>query len=125
MAPMIFLTLCFSIILVPLIAESVTSWRAIRTAEKRFPALWEHSGSPTLVANGDLMKAWPLVKYYRDRTYFDLVTYDGIDLPPIKDPQAIDFAEKLRRPLLLTYWAAWIGAGFFLVIFIGGGIILY
>ena len=122
---MTFLVLSFSLFFVPLVAESITSWRAIRTAQKRSPILWKHSGSPTLMGNGDLVSAWPLVKYYRDRAYFTSVTYDDIDLPPIKDPEAIEFAEKLRRPLLLTYWAAWIGTGLFLVVLIGGGVLFY
>ena len=122
---MTFLVFSFSLFIVPLLAESAMSWRAIKTAQKRFPTLWRHSGSPTLMGNGDLMKSWPLVKYYRDRGYLRVAEYGEAEFPPITVPEEIDFAEKLRLPLLWTYWAAWAGAGAFLVVFIGGGIYFY
>jgi len=62
-----------------------------------------------LLGNGDLTKAWPLVAYYRDRKYLEPVQHDGKHFDPIVDPNALMFAEKLRGPLLYTYYAGWVG----------------
>jgi hypothetical protein len=89
--------------------ESVTSWIAIRGARKHYPKLWAHSGEPTLMGNSDLTNAWPLVSYYRDRKYLEHVQYEERHHSPIVDKNALAFAEKLRGPLLYTYYAAWVG----------------
>lgn len=89
--------------------EGTTSWIAIRVAKKRHSELWVHSGKPTLLGNGDLMKAWPLVKYYHERTYLETVQREDQQLPPVGDAGSIEFAERLRRPFLYTYFAGWVG----------------
>lgn len=101
--------------------ESVTSWIAIRGTRKHHPELWTHSGQPTLLGNGDLTKAWPLVVYYRDRKYLEHVQREGKHHSPIVDENTLEFAEKLRGPLLYTYYAAWAGiaASVFLVLILG------
>lgn len=78
-----------------LIAESVTSWLFIRGSKKKHPALWEHAGSPTLMGNGDLLSAFPLIQYARRRDY-----------AAVSDSEAVSFADRLRLPLIVTYWAA-------------------
>lgn len=91
--------------------ESITSWIAIRVARKRHPELWAHSGKPTLWGNRDLMKAWPLVKYYRDRRYLEPARQEDQQLPPVADTLSLEFAERLRRPFLFTYCAGCAGFG--------------
>ena len=125
MSPLLFMGLSFLLFFVPLLGESVTSWIAIVTARKRFPELWEHSGCPTLMGNGNLTKAWPLVKYYRDRDYLEVVGHGAALRGPVGDPEAIAFAEKLRGPLVWTYWSAWLGIGLFFLVYIGGGIVFF
>lgn len=88
--------------------ESITSWKAIRGARKHHPKLWAHSGEPTLLGNGDLTKAWPLVKYYRDRMYRQEIHRGETVLPPVTDDAALAFAESVRAPLVYTYYFAWI-----------------
>lgn len=98
------------LLLLGLAAESVPSWIAIRTVRRRHPELWVHSGRPTLRGNGDLVSAWPLVRYYRDRGWERPVERDGVTLPPVADPAARAFAEALRLPLLRG-WQAGLGLG--------------
>jgi hypothetical protein len=106
---MSFLALAGIFFVAGLVLEKVTSWIAVRVTRKRHPELWVHSGHPTLLGNGDLMKAWPLVRYYRDRNYLIPVQLDDQHLPPVSDPEALKFAERLRTPLLYGYWAGWAG----------------
>ena len=89
--------------------EGITSWIAIRVARKRHPELWVHSGKPTLLGNGDLMKAWPLVRYYRDRAYLKSIRQDGQQFSAVKDVGSLEFAERVRTPLLYGYYAGWAG----------------
>ena len=78
-----------------LIAESVTSWLFIRGTKIKHPALWEHAGRPTLMGNGDLFNAWPLIRYMSRRDY-----------AAVSDAQSVAFADTFRLPLIITYWAA-------------------
>ncbi len=78
-----------------LIAESVTSWLFIRGSKRKHPALWEHAGCPTLLGNGDLFSAWPLIRYVSRRDY-----------AAVSDTQSVNFADVFRVPLIATYWAA-------------------
>ncbi|MFT7593757.1 MAG: hypothetical protein ACI8R4_001073 [Paracoccaceae bacterium] len=105
--------------------ESTTSWIAIRGAKKHHPELWIHSGQPTLMGNGDLMKAWPLVVYYHDRKHLETVRHRGQQFLPIVDKSALEFAEKLRGPLLYTYYAGWIGVAMCVLMFLALGILGY
>ncbi len=101
--------------------ESLTSWIAIRGARKHHPKLWVYSGEPTLLGNGDLMTAWSLVSYYHERKYLKSVQRKGKHYAPIVGEHALEFAEKLRGPLLYTYYAAWVGvvAAILLVLVLG------
>lgn len=108
----------FGILAAGLLLEGVTSWFAIRVAKKHYPDLWCHSGNPTLLGNGDLINAWPLVKYYRDRSYLQTAEYDDEQIPAIVDKKTIKFAEKLRVPLVATYFLAWKSAAVAFALFI-------
>ena len=105
-----------------LILESTTSWIAIRTARKHYPDLWEHSGKPTLLGNGDLMNAWPLVNYYRNRKYLEPVQYEDHVLQPITEKNTLEFADKLRKPLVYAYYAGWGGVAVLIICLIGPSI---
>lgn len=79
-----------------LMLESVTSWIFIKGSKKKHPLLWKHAGKPTLLGNGDLMSAYPLIRYIWQREYAQ-----------IEDQNAIRYADKLRYPTVLSYWLAW------------------
>jgi hypothetical protein len=81
--------------LILLIAESLTSWLFIRGSRTKHPSLWQHAGCPTLLGNGDLMSAWPLIRYVRRRDYAAL-----------PDGAAVAFADRMRMPMIISYWAA-------------------
>jgi len=89
----------FAIFAVSLIAESVTSWLFIKGSQARHPSLWRHSGSPTLMGNGDLFNAWPLVRYVAQRRY-----------AAVGEEESISFADKLRVPLVVSYFLAAVSA---------------
>jgi hypothetical protein len=93
--------LAMSFFVVGLLAQSVSSWSAIRRAKHLHPGLWLHSGRPTLWGNRDLVRTWPLVRYYLARGYLRPSQIDGETLPPICDPEALNFAEHLRLPLVI------------------------
>jgi hypothetical protein len=78
-----------------LIGESLTSWLFIRGSRKKHPGLWEHARRPTLMGNGNLLNAWPLVRYVTRRDY-----------AAVPEPHSVTFAEALRLPLIVTYWGA-------------------
>ena len=90
----------FAVFIVCLIAESVTSWIFIRGSKKNHSVLWRHAGRPTLLGNGDLISAWPLVRYVFRRKYAS-----------IPDSGAVSFADKLRMPMVVSYVAALISVG--------------
>ena len=91
---MIFI-ISFGVFFVCLIGESVTSWIFIQGSKKKYPMLWKHAGSPTLMGNGDLFSAWPLAKYILKKRYLKIDCKDSIV-----------FAEKLRFPFLAGYFSA-------------------
>lgn len=82
------------VFLVSLLAESVTSWMFIRGSKKRYPALWEHAGCPTIMGNGDLISAWPLIQYVTRKDY-----------AAVSDGAAVSFADGIRMPMVASYWA--------------------
>lgn len=100
---MIFWT-TFGIFAICLILESITSWIFIRGSKKNHPELWVHAGEPTLMGNGDLVKAWPLNKYLIDRRYLE-----------IKSEQAKLFAEKIRLPFVISYFSSVISVAIFFI----------
>lgn len=99
-----------AIFVIALLAESVTSWMVIRGARRRHPRLWHHAGEPTLWGNGDLVRAWPLVRYFLRRDYRGL-----------GDTSAVAFAERMRLPFVATYFMAWVGAACALLFIWGRG----
>jgi hypothetical protein len=94
----------FGVFIVCLILESITSWMFIRGSKKKHPELWVHAGEPTLMGNGDLISAWPLNKYLMDRAYIE-----------IRSKAAIEFADRLRLPFVLSYFSALISVAIFLI----------
>ena len=84
---------------VSLSMESITSWMLIKGSKKHHPDLWKHAGEPTLMSNGDLISAFSLINYVWCRDYEGLNNRD-----------AIKYADQMRLPVVLSYWAAWIFA---------------
>lgn len=76
----------------------------IRGSKKKHPELWIHAGEPTLMGNGDLIKAWPLNKYLMGRSYTE-----------INSQAAIAFAERLRLPFVISYFSALVSVAIFLI----------
>ncbi|MEL7482465.1 MAG: hypothetical protein AAGJ29_13000 [Pseudomonadota bacterium] len=63
------------------------------------------------MGNGDLISAFPLVNYIWRRDYAAL-----------SNPQAVAYADGMRLPTVLSYWAAWVFAlALIYVVFIGPG----
>lgn len=96
----------FGIFAVCLVLESITSWIFIRWSKKKYQELWKHAGKPTLMGNGDLVSAWSLNKYLIDRRYRE-----------IESEKAKNFAEKLRLPFVISYFAALLSVIIFLACF--------
>ena len=103
--------LAFSLFFVFLILESITSWIFIKRSERNHPQLWRHAGKPTLIGNGDLISAWPLNKYLMSREYRQL-----------KDQDAINFADKLRKPFVYSYFGACVAVIVFILVMFTFGI---
>ena len=80
---------------VSLTLESITSWIIIKGSKKKHPSLWKHAGRPTLLGNGDLMSAYPLIKYLWRRDYAEL-----------NDRAAVSYADRMLLPTVLTYASA-------------------
>ncbi|MBV7314290.1 hypothetical protein [Shewanella sp. NIFS-20-20] len=100
----------FGVFAICLTLESITSWMFIWGSKKKHPELWEHSGEPTLMGNGDLINAWPLNKYLMQRQYKE-----------IDNEAAKAFAESLRLPFVLSYISAIVSVVvFFVCLFIFG-----
>lgn len=91
--------LSFSIFAFFLTLESVTSWFFIRGSKKKHPDLWLHAGEPTLMGNSDLVSEWPINKYLIYREYLE-----------IDNKEAIMFAEKMRLPVVVSYFLAALSA---------------
>ena len=73
------------------------------------PKLWEDAGCPTLMGNGDLISSWHLVRYVSRREYRF-----------VDDVDAVSFADRLRGPLAVSYWAAVVSVVvFFALLFLG------
>jgi hypothetical protein len=75
--------------------NSIIFWEFVKGSKRKFPALWEHAGQPTLFEDAHLFSAIPLVKYIWRRDYAE-----------INDHKAISYADKLRRPAVSSYIAA-------------------
>jgi len=97
--------------IISLSLESATSFMLIRGSRKNHPDLWKHAGEPTLMGNGDLISAFPVINYIWRRDYAAL-----------SNTQAVAYADGLRLPTVLSYWAAWVFAlALIYVVFIGPG----
>jgi hypothetical protein len=76
------------------IAESVTSWLFIRGSRERYPAHWQHAGSPTIMGNANLMSAWPLLRYVAQRRN-----------AMMEEEAPVSFADRFRWPMVISYAA--------------------
>jgi hypothetical protein len=94
----------FAVFAVFLTVESVSSWIFIRGSKKRHPTLWEHAGCPTLLGDGDLIRAWGTNRYLLHKKHLEL-----------NDGAAQEFAEKLRLPMLIGYFGSWLAVAAFLL----------
>ena len=97
----------FSIFALCLISESITSWIVIRRSKIKYPSLWKHAGKPTLIGNGDMISAFPLVNYIAYRRYAHL-----------PEEEAVRFADNIRLPFVVSYYAACLSAAIFLAVFL-------
>lgn len=89
--------LCSSLVVALILVESTTSWIFIRRSRKRYPILWSDAGEPTLLGDGNLIRAWGTNHYLLKREYQHLSGPDGRY-----------FAEKMRMPMLIGYFGGWI-----------------
>jgi len=87
----------FTLFVICIGLESLTSWMFIKGSQRNYPELWEHAGMPTLLGNGDLISAYALIRYLWDRDYYS-----------VGDNQAVAFADRMRVPAVASYATAWI-----------------
>jgi hypothetical protein len=85
--------IAFIFFLIMLIAGSCIQWPFLIKLKKHHPLQWEHAGSPTIMNNGDLTKAWSTTKYLLDRRYEESEIIEGIE-----------FCELFRLPMLIGYF---------------------
>jgi len=86
-----------------LVAESILSWHFIRGSKKHHRVLWRHMGSPTLMRNADLIGAWKINKYLLRKKHAIL-----------QDVEARGFAERMRLPMLVSYFGSFVTVIIFL-----------
>ena len=100
----------FIIFAVFLTVESIASWVFIHRSRKKYRALWEHAGCPTLLGDSDLISAWGTTRYLMRREYQSL-----------SDEAGRRFAERLRLPMLVGYFGSWLSViGFFVCLLLFG-----
>jgi hypothetical protein len=95
--------------LLALCIESWFSWRFLRRLKHEFPRLWEISGRRTIWTDGDLISAWPTIRFLWRREYLATGTQEEIA-----------FCESYRLPVILS-WAA---AGITFAAMLGGYVML-
>ena len=93
-----------------LVVGSAIQWTFLIKLKKHHSEQWLHAGEPTIMNNGDLVKAWPTTKYLMNKLYVDSGSRSGID-----------FCNSFRFPMLCGYFLTAISIPlFFLSIFIFG-----
>ncbi len=75
-----------------LLLESITSWRFLRTLKSRYPELWAHTGYRTMWTDGNLIGAYPTIKYLSGRAYSDR-----------QNPEEVSFCDSHRLPVVWSY----------------------
>jgi len=94
----------FVIFIALLFPASWCHWRFLRRARREFPSLWRDMGQPTGWTDGTLIGAFGTYWYLFRRSYRKR-----------GDASAIQFCERFRLPMLVTYAAALISCGVFLL----------
>ena len=87
--------IAFAGFLVVLCVESLFSWLFLRSLQRDFPGLWEHSGRRTIWTDSNLRSAWPTIAYLWSRRYLERT-----------DPAEVAFCERYRLPVVISYWSA-------------------
>lgn len=93
-----------------LIIGSAIQWTFLIKIKKHHPEQWEHAGKPTIMNNGDLVKAWPTTKYILKKLYNNSNSISGIK-----------FCDTYRSSMIYGYFLTVISVPlFFASIFIFG-----
>jgi hypothetical protein len=93
-----------------LIIGSGIQWTFLIRMKKNHPEQWEHAGKPTIMNNGDLVKAWPTTMYLMKRSYNESNSSTGIN-----------FCNTYRLPMIYGYFLTAISVPlFFACIFLFG-----
>ena len=93
-----------------LVIGSAIQWTFLIKLKKHHPEQWEHAGKPTIMNNGDLVKAWPTTKYLINKLYEESNSSSGIK-----------FCNVYRSPMIYGYFLTAISVpAFFASIFMFG-----
>jgi hypothetical protein len=94
----------FVVFIVALCAESWFSWRFLRGLKRNYEDLWVRSGKRTIWSDGDLISAYPTIKYLWNREYV-----------PLSQASEVAFCESYRLPVVISWAAAGISVLAFFV----------
>jgi len=93
-----------------LIIGSAIQWTFLIKLKKHHTVQWEHAGKPTIVNNGDLVKAWPTTKYLMKKNYTTSGSNTGIE-----------FCQTYRSSMIYSYFLTAVSVPLFLLsIFVFG-----
>ncbi|WP_445426299.1 hypothetical protein [Alishewanella sp. HL-SH06] len=76
-----------------LVIGSAIQWTFLIKLKKHHPEQWQHAGTPTIISNGDLVKAWPTTKYLKQKLYKESNSSSGIK-----------FCDLYRSPMIYGYF---------------------
>jgi hypothetical protein len=100
-------TALFIVFIVALCAESWFSWRFLHGLKRDCSRLWVRSGKRTIWSDGDLISAYPTIKYLWNREY----------VPGSRDSE-VAFCESYRLPVVVSWAAAGVSVlAFFVSLF--------
>jgi len=100
----------FAVFFFLLCVASLYHWRFLRRIRREFPTVWQDMGRPTGWTDSTLLDAFGTYLYLLRRRY-----------QQSSDVHAIQFCERFRIPMLVTYAGAWLSvAVFFIGLFIWG-----
>ena len=92
------------VFVVALCAESWFSWRFLRELRTNYEDLWVRSGRRTTWSDLELISAYPTIKYLWKREYV-----------PLSQESEVDFCERHRLPVAISWAAAVASVPAFLV----------
>ena len=78
-----------------MIIGSAIQWTFLIKLKKHHPQQWARAGNPTIMNNGDLMKAWPTTKYLMKSKFKESGCVEGTS-----------FCLKFRNPMVYSYFLA-------------------